>query len=137
MPTKSQLQDDVKFLTDMQYTFGLAAHSLILIAYGKTNLAQQRLPDTKFDMDNVEKAWAAIPKHRKKGDTIKAIERARKAVDLEGWPSWETWSETLKQLFYENKISIEVTETKFHHHFNQMLTPQDVVDAIMNRPANY
>lgn len=136
MPTKAQLQEDVNFLTDMQYRFGLAAHSIVLIAYGKFRLAQQRLPDTKYDLENIEKAWAGIPAHRKKGDTLLAIERARNAIDSDGWPSWERWKNSLEKLFRETGINIYVTDSLFSHHYNQMITPQQVLDSIVKRPSN-
>lgn len=86
--TKDQLHQDIKFLAERQLKAGsfsmrvdrdtgISSNSIVAIAYGLEELKNQKLPSDISDMRSCENMWIKIPKHRKTGDALKAMEAAR------------------------------------------------------------
>lgn len=86
--TNEQLQQDLKFLAERQLKAGsvsfigqretgVSSNSIVAIAYGLTPLEKQELPSDVSDMQSCENMWKKLPKHRKIGDGLKAMEAAR------------------------------------------------------------
>jgi len=62
---------------------GTSANSIVAIAYGIISLQSQVLPFDYLDMMACENMWQKLPEHRKCGDALKAMERARSSHYLE------------------------------------------------------
>ena len=57
---------------------GVSSNSIVSIAYGVTKLENQSFPSDLSDMMACENMWKKLPTHRKTGDGLTAMERARK-----------------------------------------------------------
>jgi len=78
--TNEQLQQDIKFLAERQLKAGetgISSNSIVAIAYGLEPLEKQRFPSDVSDMQTCKNMWEKLPKHRKTGDGLKAMEAAR------------------------------------------------------------
>ena len=81
-------EQDLKFLVERQMKAGsisftgdrdtgLSSNSIVAIAYGFETLERQKFPGDAADMSSCENMWGKLPAHRKTGDALKAMERAR------------------------------------------------------------
>jgi hypothetical protein len=86
--TKAQLLADVKFLSKRgigsgysgkHRDYGMSSNSIVAIAYGLIKLKDQYFPSDASDMASCERMWKKLPKHRKQGDALKAMQAARKS----------------------------------------------------------
>lgn len=89
MITKKQIEDDLHFLLERMFKnngisvknnkrdIGLSSNSIVAIAYGIISIKDQTLPVDISDMQCCECMWEKLPKHRRKGESLKAIEAAR------------------------------------------------------------
>jgi len=87
--TNEQLKLDIDFLAARQMKAGsfgssglgrdtgVSANSIVCIAYGLRKLSEQKLPGDYYDLQACERMWDKLPKHRKTGDAVKAMEAAR------------------------------------------------------------
>ena len=89
--TKQELLLDVDFLSKRQANagiihfsnerdYGLSSNSIVSIAYGLIPITKQIFPSDYSDMAACENMWDKLPKHRKKGDALKAMEAARHCI---------------------------------------------------------
>lgn len=56
---------------------GASSNSIVAIAYGLIGPRHQILPRDDADLMSCERMWKKIPRHRKQGFVITAMERAR------------------------------------------------------------
>lgn len=56
---------------------GLSSNSIVSIAYGLADIKDQKLPHDDDDLNACERMWEKLPDHRKCGDAMVAMERAR------------------------------------------------------------
>lgn len=56
---------------------GVSSNSIVSIAYGVAKLEDQSFPSDLPDMIACENMWKKLPAHRKTGDGLTAMERAR------------------------------------------------------------
>lgn len=78
---------DVEFLADRiagegRHFIGASSRSLIGIAYGLVALEKQEMPMDEDDLGRCERAWMALPEHRKTEETKEAFNRAQRAIVL-------------------------------------------------------
>lgn len=59
---------------------GRSSNSIVAIAYGLTSLEKQIMPSDSSDMDSCEAMWEKMPEHRKRGDALLAMQKARESA---------------------------------------------------------
>jgi hypothetical protein len=88
---RDELLEDIQFLAKRQQMAsaisffgerdtGTSSNSIVSIAYGVVKLGNQSFPSDWSDMDACENMWKKLPAHRKIGDGLIAMERARKCL---------------------------------------------------------
>jgi hypothetical protein len=89
---RDELLEDIKFLAKRQQgassisfggerETGVSSNSIVSITYGVTKLEDQSFPSDLSDMIACENMWKKLPNHRKTGDGLIAMERARKCLN--------------------------------------------------------
>jgi len=88
MKQRDELLEDIEFLAKRQQKAssisfygerdtGVSSNCIVSIAYGVTKLEDQSFPSDLSDMIACENMWKKLPAHRKTGDGLTAMERAR------------------------------------------------------------
>ena len=71
---RAKLANTIRFGESQEYSScGLAANSLVSIAYGIEKLEDQHLPDDLASVDRCVRAWEELPMHRKPGAAKEAM----------------------------------------------------------------
>lgn len=71
---RAKLANTIRFGESPGYSScGLAANSLVSIAYGVESLENQHLPDDLASTDRCGRAWDELPMHRKAGAAREAM----------------------------------------------------------------